>query len=363
MKKQFITIGFITAVCSAAAFFLFPRTADISAQVVMAICFAIFVPQLFTIWAFLTSLGIFKKELKKAYRMLALSALLLGLARLPLPLTSFITIDPIIWSWFVTISMLLGGLLMYTSVHAFATLLELRSRFWGSFIVVTGFALLMAFASSFIPHMAYPVSEMLLDSIFGVYVAAGSFALASAALTWRIKYKLGPSYRTAMNWLVAASLALMFAAYHETLLRLLPVFNQESFLWYSGYGVSLWPLLLVAFCFLGAGLSFRKLNKELADLPENASHLDVINYVAQLVSNPLAIDVSLDKVRQITARQGSADNLSAADQAIVVTVYKEIEAYLINKEPLRKITKEDLRARLPHSFRKAVEGRTGQNVT
>jgi hypothetical protein len=355
MKKQFIIIMFIAAAASAIAFYAFPGVTELWEKIGFAICFGILVPQLFAIWALLTSLGVFKKELKVAYFMLAMSSLLLSLNQLQLPLFWFITVDPIALSWGVTISTLLGSALMYISMHRFAKLLALRRGFWGAFPLVTVFAAALALATAFIPHIPYPFSERTIDGIFGTYVAAGGFALAAAVLAWRIKNKLGPSYRVALRWIVVCAAALALSSFHETLLRLLPVLNQESFLWYPLYGVSLWPLFLVSISFLGAGLAFRKLRKELADLPEDASYLDVINYTAQLVSDPQAIDVPLDKIRQITARQGTTNTLSSADQATVVAVYKEIEAYLVTKEPLRKITKEDLRARLPHAFLQAVE--------
>lgn len=151
---------------------------------------------------------------------------------------------------------------MYLGMHKFARLLELKARPWSSFWFAAGFALVLALLSTLIPHIEYPIDELTVDTIFGIYIAACGLAIAAALLAWRIRSKLAPSYQPAMSWLIVGLVVLAFSSLHETLLRLLPVFNTEEFAWYSLYGVSLWPLLVVAIFFLGAGLSFRKLSQD-----------------------------------------------------------------------------------------------------
>lgn len=351
MKRAVAATALITIIVCVLAFFAFPNLPDLSSKVILAISFAILVPQLIAVGAFLTSMHAFKKGLRIAYYALTVSILLLSFNQLQLAVTSFVTIDPIKLAWFITISTLLGAILMYLGMRKFLTLLRQQSRPWGSIVFVSILAIVVSVASAFIPHDAYPISELTLDGIFGTYVLGGSFAFAATFLAWRIRKSLAANYQAAMGWLVIAAAALAFSCVHETLIRLLPVFNHEAFAWYFIYGISLWPLFLVGVAFWVSSLFFKKISQERAELPEDANYLDVLNYVANLVSNPQAIDVALDEVRKITVTGATVDTLSSAQKAVLIRVYKKIEKYLVTEEPLRRVTKEDLQTRLPDDFR------------
>lgn len=358
MKKPLLITLLITLVIASTAFYLFPQAPELPDQSNLAITFAILVIQAVAVWAFLTSLKAFKKALKRAYYLLAAGIFLLALNQMQLPLTSFITIDPVALSWFIALSSLTGTLLMYLSMYKFAKLLEVKSRPWGSLLFATGFALALALGSTFLPHIDFPdLAEWVIDGVFGSYIAAAGYAIAAAALALQIRGKLGDRYKGAMGWLVVGLIVLAFSSFHETAIRLLPIFAIGSFDWYSLYGFSLLPLLLMALLLLGASLSFRKLSKESTGLPENATYLDVIQYVARLVSKPEAIDVTLDKVREITAMQGDTTPLSSAHQTVLVGVYLQLEDYLVMNEPLLRLSREELRSRLPETFIKDVSKR------
>jgi hypothetical protein len=75
--------------------------------------------------------------------------------------------------------------------------------------------------------------------------------------------------------------------------------------------------------------------------------LDLVTYMASLVSNPDDIGTSLDTVRDITARLDPGESLSASDVDQLLGVYKQLEEYLTTKEPLRSFTKEELRRHIP----------------
>lgn len=354
MKKLFFIVLIVAAAVSSTAFFLFPGVNTLDEQVGLAISFAIVVPQLAAVWAFLTSLSAFKQQLKRAYYILAAGIVFLALTQLQLPLVSFIDIDRIAISWFITLSTLAGALLAYLSMHTFARVLELRVRFWSSFILVTVFALLLGFGSTLIPHMDFGISERVVDGIFGSYVTAAGYAIAAAFLALRIRARLATGYKVAMGWLAAGLALLAFTALHETAIRLFSVFYAESFAWYTFYSVSLWPFFLVSIFLTASSLSFKNLSREFAGIPENADYIEIINYVAQLASNPQEIDVTLDKVREITATTQAGSELSPDNKRTLMGVYLQLEAYLTTKEPLLKLTKEELRARLPEEFQRQL---------
>ncbi len=91
------------------------------------------------------------------------------------------------------------------------------------------------------------------------------------------------------------------------------------------------------------------------DLPAKPSVLDIVVYTAGLASNPQQIDPYLDQIRLITAKT-SSDSFTAEQQATMRKVYLELEDYLVSKEPLRKFTRQDLRARFPRQFTQVLDG-------
>lgn len=82
--------------------------------------------------------------------------------------------------------------------------------------------------------------------------------------------------------------------------------------------------------------------------------LDLVTYMASLVSNPDDIGDSLDTVRDITARLNPGESLPAGDVNHLLDVYLQLEKYLTTKEPLRTFTKAELRQRIPESLLKQL---------
>lgn len=83
--------------------------------------------------------------------------------------------------------------------------------------------------------------------------------------------------------------------------------------------------------------------------------LDLVTWAAGLVSIPQDVDLSLDQVRMITSRLHPGENLNEADQKVLFAVYDDIEQYLTTREPLRRFTKEELRARIDPILRAQLE--------
>jgi hypothetical protein len=80
------------------------------------------------------------------------------------------------------------------------------------------------------------------------------------------------------------------------------------------------------------------------------SPIDVITYLASLVSRQQEIDPILDVLRQVTARITPGESLSREDQALLAGVYDKLIQYLVGKEALRKFTKSELTERVKERF-------------
>ena len=80
------------------------------------------------------------------------------------------------------------------------------------------------------------------------------------------------------------------------------------------------------------------------------SPLDLATYAGSLASNPTAVDPILDRVRKITATHTVGQGLTARDEAELLDVYLDLEAYLTSSDPIRTFTKEELRGRLSNEL-------------
>jgi hypothetical protein len=117
---------------------------------------------------------------------------------------------------------------------------------------------------------------------------------------------------------------------------------------------------------LVAALSFNRIAYAEDDIIKSAkyktnSSIDVVICLAQFVSNPTTIDSILDDLRSLTASlgsqasPGSSHPLSDTQQMTTARVYLQIEDFLVNKEPVRKFTREQLRQMITIKFKDAVQ--------
>lgn len=82
-----------------------------------------------------------------------------------------------------------------------------------------------------------------------------------------------------------------------------------------------------------------------------ASAIDAVTYLASLASNPREIDTILDDLRQVTAQMTANRPLSDQEQAKLAVVYSKLIDYLVQKESLRKFTREGLSAKVHAHFK------------
>lgn len=86
-------------------------------------------------------------------------------------------------------------------------------------------------------------------------------------------------------------------------------------------------------------------------LPAKANLLEAILYLASLASNQRQIDIILDPLREITARQEfKKDSPTPDDNAKLRPIFDEVVGYLTTREKVRAFTPEDLELRLQDRF-------------
>ncbi|MEK7152951.1 MAG: hypothetical protein AAB834_03325 [Patescibacteria group bacterium] len=348
-NKKIILLLLLTGVLSSSAFFFFPEAKALGYSRVLALAFAVVLTQLLAVWYFLSSLGTFKKGLRIAYYLASAGIFAFSFSQFVLPLAIFVTItSTLIANALVVVPYLLGGLLMYAGMYKFARLLEVH-YLWRSIPFVLVFSLATTGAAIILPHPTIPLPERTFDLIFGTVAWSDALILSTTILAYRIRQTIGSVYKNALSWFAAGAGVLTLAIFHEFSIK---IFFESS--WYVG-DVSVWIFILTGIVFLKAGMAFKEAGRQVLQLPANASYIDTVIGVAQLVSKPADIDTELDKVRAITAREGSATkHLSPSDEAVLRDVYLRIENYLTTNEPLHAFTKEGLRAGLPDGFLKSL---------
>ncbi len=81
------------------------------------------------------------------------------------------------------------------------------------------------------------------------------------------------------------------------------------------------------------------------------SPIDIITYLASLASKQQEVDAILDDLRRVTARLDPGMPLSAEDQDALAAVHDKLVQYLLEKESLRKFTREELAAKVGERFK------------
>jgi hypothetical protein len=81
------------------------------------------------------------------------------------------------------------------------------------------------------------------------------------------------------------------------------------------------------------------------------SATDIVTYLAALASNPKEIDPILDGLREVTGRHGADSSLTNEDQLALAEVYQKLLRYLVEQEPLRAFTREELEAKVRQQFK------------
>lgn len=307
--------------------------------------------QLCVVWFFLSSLRNYQPRLRFAYRVLSAGVLLLGIAQLQLPIIVWLKMLDSWWisSGLVLLPFGLSVVAMYVSAYIFARTVGVRSWVTRPYIIVAGVAAACALSGA-LPHIRItgtPDAELQFDVFVGLTVWTMLFNAAASVVYRRVSHTIGSLYAPPMRWLAGATGVGIAASLSELLYSLL---TPTSLTWYTRYGLNLLPVVAAGVVLLVAGVRFKEVSNR--RLSATAGPIDVVVYMAQLASEPQAIDGTLDLVRDITARMSDSEHtqLSSEDEEVITHVYADIENYLVHNEPVRKFSQEELRSLLPDSF-------------
>jgi len=344
MNKRFVFILLGVAVVVAGICLIDPAASAALRQdrLRLGLSVAMCLLQLAAGWFFFASLKDFKPGLRTAYILIAIGTFMVAV---PVLIFAIVLAFNITADWLGAISALFyfsATLIVYLGVRRFSKLLSIHSL-WASPWLGLVLAVVAAAAVSLVPGAPAGIAQLVAWSV--------SFSFAAMMVAFRIRSLIGPSYIRAMNALVTSLAFTAIAGLHEILVNTL---WPNGLSWYTGYGVALWPYLLMMMFLLRAGLLFYYGDRNL-EIETNGTFTDAVTYAASLVSKPAAVDAILDRVRVITSNMKPGVSLTPEEKSVLVSVYLEIERYLVTTEPLRKLTSEQLRSHLTYDFKQALK--------
>ena len=326
-------------------------------RVTMALSVTAAILNLIAIPFFLAGLKHFKAGLKRACIILCIGIGLFGLAQVQLPLISLFEWGFWIDSGGLAIPYLLGVIGIYWGMRSFTQLLAIKSSFNSPLLTLLA-TTIIAIGVALLPHVTVATDELSYDVALALSIWDSVVITFAAILTFKLRQKIGATYTRSMTWLFGALAILSFAGWHYTIIQLTMTTGD----WYYDYSFTIIPFVAGAFALVLAGYSFNSINKlhETGDTtasikgrettPAASLELEIVLYLASLVSNPVEVDIILDNVRLVTARSQPGRPLPVKDRQILARVYAQLEDYLLHKDPLRAFAIDDLRKSIAKKF-------------
>lgn len=294
---------------------------------------------------FLWSLKDFKHELRVAYGIICVGLVMLGFSNLQLPIITYFDLVKgfYVASGIIVIPYIAPALLVYIGERLFAKLFNIKS-IWMSFWFVASLASVSAAVAVFGAKAVAASGSENYTATIAISAWTAIFLLASALIVRNILRVAGPVYRDALRWLVGARIVVTITGFSYTLM-LIFFGDQNTF---NEYGVVLLPSVVSAILFLRSGYAFKLINEDHTEHTpkQKVTVVDAITFAASQASNPLEIDHTLDTLRIITSTTtAGADGLilTPEQKESLKQVYADVEQYLVEKEPIRRLTAEEIR--------------------
>lgn len=305
---------------------------------------------------FIAGLKGFRASFRAAYGMLAAGLILYSIAILQLPILGLYDLwnTPYAQRGGAILPFIVATLLIYAGMRKFVRLLGIQTvlqSFWMVLLILIGTTIVGYIAG----HLWVQYKLEGVDIYIGTVAGGTSSVICAALITHTVTQGIGQHYQQPMRWLEIGLTLFAIAGVHECV----TTFFLNNGHPYEDYGVYLWPFVLSGVLLVYAGNLFRLSARQTLSLAAEAAgtkpagytdFVDSITAVADLASRPKDIDPILDTLRDITARHIADTPLSANDEDRLLNVYRRIESYLSESDPLRRYTPQELAARTTPAF-------------
>ncbi len=343
--KVFAWLTVVLALVAGAAALLVPAPSEESAAFHSSLLLSVVttVAQLGAASLFVWGLRGFKHQLRVAYGIICVGIVVLAFSNLQLPIVTYFDLTESIYvkGGIISIPYIAPALLVFFGVRLFARLFQIKTL-WMSFWFVMGIAVVSAACAAGLGSVVSPASGQELLASIGLSAWTAVFLLASVLIVLAIGRVAGPLYHDALRWFAAARIVVTLTSLSYTFV-LIFLGDQSPI---SKYGGVLVPSAIAAFLFLVSGYAFKLINEDRVTqgLSKAPNMIDVVTFAASQASNPSEVDATLDTLRKMTSRMSTDERtLTTEQQEMLKHVYADIEQYLVAKEPLRRLTAEEVR--------------------
>lgn len=317
-----------------------------SVHVALALGVTYTLMQVITLWLFFAGLRNFKEGLRRPYNILCVGLICVALAQLQTPVALLLGAEWWFTSGAAALLYVVPNVFMFAGLRSFMHLLDVRSR-WTSYWVAMPAVLVLPAVSFILPVKLSATASTLTAA--HAYVALPMWQMGvnaiCAYMALRIQKTMGRAYTDAMRWLFFAMLTYTLMSLHFVILS----YVGYDATWYGRSGAYLSVFAVLGSVFVVAGYKFWEIGTHTARIA-NASAVDVVLYVASLATNAHEIDPVLDELRRVTVHLTPGRPLTPEEERALSKVYIGLENYLTTLEPLRKLTKEDLRRQVIEQF-------------
>lgn len=316
------------------------------------------------VW-FLSGLRSFKTPLRVSYTWLGVGLISVAVATLQLPIIGLLDLWDSAWATGggVILIFMAGAVFMYFGALRLAEALR-EDGFAAIPLAVTLVTIGTTIAAYFLAGRLLQYEADGVDFYIATIAWCVSYVAFAGVLTWRTARDVGQVYQRSIKALAIAFLVFSLSGVVEIIGTLL-VGNEHP---YQAYGISLLPFIVAGLFFIWASAEFNLLTGTptvaSASLEQDyitvtdKDYVESIAAVASLASRPEAIGRITDDLRIITSSLAPGTTLTDPQKKKLMDVYFRLEHYLIENDPLRTYTKEEVREQVSAGF-SAVLSRNG----
>lgn len=300
---------------------------------------------------FWSALSSFKLGLRRAYKIICVGIALYGIAQIQLPIILlFPSLSPLVNTGVIMVPYIAFLVLMFWGVRRFAHLIHLRTH-WISWawacLAALGVAGLVAAAASQLPTVsAMPRIAYIITLSSNAWFATILFFMTAGVVA--INRNVSARYHRALNWMVVACAVLVSV---DVVFIVVMLTLPQAYWEYTNI-----IALVASILFMRAGYTFAEIDARPNTVAAHATPIDVIVYIAGLASVPHDIDPMLDILRGVTATLKEGQPLPQAQELRLAGLYGQLEAFLVEHEPLRAFTRSQLREDVRTRFQFDVQG-------